>query len=438
MLMYPLSPPAVYAHESVVADPRYRGRLERVLNALEEDVEAIIFCDEDLPRMIEEDGLLRNCTAMGEMEAVPDPTLLFNTFRFDGLRSERVEALQAATETTLGGGMAPSLLGYRPWHWAHYNLPDDPHGHDKVCRPCWRLHFQYGCAHKCSYCSFGGLLISAVNVEDYCDNLGRLIETHPWQETWLLEDDADIPGLEPELGCLGEIVEFFGTLNDRYVIIHTKSWNTRWMSDLQHNHNTIIVWSISADTQSREIEPVCGTTEERIEAARIAEEAGYQVRYKFKPIIPVRNWREEATEAIDLLFQKTNPDLISLCVFMWHNVEDMRRKLPVDLLDPWALQAAEETDIKITDTRSAPFPEDIRAEIYEHYYREIRRHDPDVPVSLSTENWEIWKRLGPMLGCTPTDYVCGCGPNSTPGRRCLTDHPFRLAAGGPQDGSEKM
>lgn len=436
--MYPLKPPAVYVHETVDGDPRHRRRVQRVVEALAEPSEPIIFSDEDLPRMIEEDGLLGDARAMGEMDEVPDPILLFNTFRFDGRRAERLAALGAATEANLGGGRGVSLLGYRPWSWERYNLPDDPHGHDKVCRPCWRLHFQRGCAHKCAYCGFGGLLVSAVNVEDYCENLARLIEAHPWQETYLLEDDADVPGLEPELGCLGEIVEFFGTLRDRYVIIHTKSGNADWMSDLQHNGNTIIVWSVSAETQSRLIEPVCGTTEERIEAARTAQEAGYQVRYKFKPIIPVRNWREEASAAIDLLFTRTSPDVISLCVFMWHDVEAMKRKLPVDLLDPDFLRGAEEAGLTTEDTRSAPYPEDLRAEIYEHYFREIRRHDPDVPVSLSTENWSIWKRLGPMLGCDATDYVCGCGPNSTPGRRCLTDHPFRLAAGGPQGDFNEM
>lgn len=434
--MYPLSPPAVYAHESVTANPTYRNRLQRVVDALENSVEPIIYSDEDLPHIINRHNLFENCGNMGEMDVVPDPKLVFNTFRFDGKRDERVAWLAERAE--VGESFAASLLGYRPWAWANYNLEGDPVRHDKVCRPCWRLHFQRGCVHKCAYCGLGGVLISAVNSDEWCENLGRLIEAHPWQETYLLEDDADVPGLEPELGCLGEIVEWFGTLEDRYVIIHTKSWNAEWMTDLRHNGNTIIVWSISADTQSREIEPVCGTTGERIEAARIAQEAGYQIRYKFKPIIPVRNWRQEASEAIDLLFQKTDPDVISLCVFMWHNVDQMKAKLPVALLDPWALEAAEEAGLTPSETRAAPFPADVRAEIYRHYFREIRKHNPDVPVSLSTENFTMWKRLEDELGCTATNYVCGCGPNSTPGRTCLTEHPFRIASGGPQGDFNEM
>jgi len=266
-----------------------------------------------------------------------------------------------------------------------------------------------------------------VNVEEYCKYLGQIIEKHPWQTTYLLDDDADPPGLEPELGCLGYLIEYFGTLKDRYLIIHTKTWNTKWMRNLKHNGNTIIVWSISGPTQSRLIEPKTGTTEERIEAARVAQAAGYQIRYKFKPIIPVRNWRKDAAESVALLFEKTKPDVISLCCFMWMEVEDMKRRLPLDLLDPECLKAAEESKAEVKDTRAKPFPHRVRAEIYDFYLQEIRKHDPKVPVSLSTENFRMWGEFTRKLGMTATNYVCGCGPQSTPGKKKLGCHAFKVA-----------
>ncbi len=38
-----------------------------------------------------------------------------------------------------------------------------------------------------------------------------------------------------------------------------------------------------------------------------------------------------------------------------------------------------------------------------------------VRVSLCNETTEIWGELGPRLGMTPEDYICGCGPTSVPG-----------------------
>lgn len=280
------------------------------------------------------------------------------------------------------------------------------------------------------YCGLGGLLTTMVNVEEFCEHLDTIMEAHPWQKTFLLDDDADPPGLEPELGCLGKLIEHFGTKKDRYLIIHTKTWNTEWMRDLKHNGNTIVVWSISGPTQSSVIEPNAGTTEQRVEAARLAEEAGYQVRYKFKPIIPVRSWREDAAATMDMIFAKTHPDVINLCCFMWMDVDEMKKRLaPVlDQLDPAYLKAAEdEKDEMAKYVKTLPFPPWVREEIYSHHLAEIRKHNKDIPVSLSTENWDMWSKFEKKLGAGPTNYTCGCGPMAVPGAKKLDCHAFRIA-----------
>jgi hypothetical protein len=132
------------------------------------------------------------------------------------------------------------------------------------------------------------------------------------------------------------------------------------------------------------------------------------------------------------IFRRTRPDVISLAMFMWMDVAEMKRRL-----DPELLTAAEAAAELMADRRCQPFPPDVRVEVYEHYFREIRRHDAEVPVSLSTESPEVWKRLGPKLGCSPPTYVCGCGPNSTPGRKKLRCNPFTVAVG-PVGGFEGM
>ena len=423
--MYDINPAAVYAHESVMADPKYRARVERVVAALREPREIVTYTDADLPDMILKQGLVANRKPMGTLDTVDDPILLFNTFRFDTAEEQaaRRQALVDAGVESVGH----DLLGSGAFVWFDSNLETDPHKRDKVCRPCWRIHLQKGCLHKCMYCSFGGLLAAMVNVEEYCEHLRRLIELHPWQTTYLIDDDADPPGLEPELGTLGELIEFFGTLEDRYLIIHTKTWNTEWMRELKHNGNTIIVWSVSGPTQSRLIEPETGTTEQRIEAARIAQEAGYPIRYKFKPIVPVKGWREEAAYTARLMFERTRPDVISLCCYMWQDFPVMAARLPMDLLEPEFVKAAEESQEEMANTLARPFPDWVRKQIYEHHLAEIRKHDADIPVSLSTENYGMWAAMREALGCTPTNYVCGCGPQSDPGLKTLGCHPFEVA-----------
>jgi hypothetical protein len=424
--MYKMRPPAVFAHESVMGNGTHRAGVERVVEALSEPRPIETYTDEQLPMLIRERGLLERRVPMGTLADVEDPVLLFNTFRFDDEDGARALGKRLAED---GLNVGTELLGLEAFHWANYDLAGDPDRLHKVCRPCWRIHLQRGCLHRCAYCGLGGLLVSMMNVDEYCLHLKKLIDRHPWQKTFLLDDDADPPALEPELGCLGELIEFFGTLKDRYLVVHTKTWNTDWLRNLKHNGNTIIVWSLSGPTQSRLIEPNSGTTEERIEAARVAEEAGYQIRYKFKPIIPVKDWRKEAAEAVEMLFARTTPDVISLCCFMWMDVDEMKRRLApvIDLLDGEFLEAAEEHKGKSDNPLTQPFPDEIRSTIYSHFLAEIRKHDPSIPVSLSTESWRMWTEFAPRLGMTATDYVCGCGPQSVPGARKLEDHPFTTA-----------
>jgi len=435
--MYELSPPAIYAHESVMGEPRYRARAERVAAACRNHPQIVTFSDAEVPGLIDDREILKRRVAMGTLDHVEDPVLMFNTFRFDpeGVASAEVLGQRLAEMERGGGHVGEALSGRGAFRWHGYNQKGDCHGADKVCRPCWRIHLQQGCAHRCLYCGLGGLLVAMVNVEDYCRHLRGIIEAHPWQQTYLLDDDADPPCLEPELGVLGPLIEFFGTLRNRYLIIHTKTWNTEWLRGLKHNGNTIVVWSLSGRTQSELIEARAGTTGQRIEAARVAEAAGYPIRYKFKPILPVRSWREDAAEAVELALSRTHPDIISLCSFMWMDIDEMKSRLAgvADLLDPGFMEAAELAREEVRDTRTRPFPLQMRAGIYDHYLTEIRRHSAEVPVSLSTESFEMWKHFGEKLGMTATNYVCGCGPQCVPGATRLVDHPFRVAVRKPLD-----
>lgn len=425
--MYNINPPAVLAHDTIMSNPKYRAGVERVVAALPEPRTIETFSDDDIPALVRDRGILTRRVSMGTLDEVRDPILLFNTFRFRD--EERAIALGDKLEKE--GIVRPNdLIGLGAFYWANYNLDGDPDRTYKVCRPCWRIHLNRGCLHRCAYCGLGGLLVSMVNVDEYSEHLNKLIELHPWQKTYLLDDDADPPGLEPELGTLGELIEYFGTLEDRYLIVHTKTWNTEWLKNFKHNGNTIFVWSISASTQSSIIEPKTGTTEERIEAARVAQDAGYQIRYKFKPIIPVRNWRREAAEAIARLFERTKPDVISLCCFMWMHVDEMKRRLaPVlDLFDPVFLRKAEELgDKKVDNPKTRPFPDSVRSEIYRHYIAEIRKHDKTVPVSLSTESFQMWSQFSDELGMNASDYVCGCGPQAVPGAKKLDCNAYTVA-----------
>ncbi len=75
----------------------------------------------------------------------------------------------------------------------------------------------------------------------------------------------------------------------------------------------------------------------------------------------------------------------------------------------------------------APFPHQVREEIYRHYFAAIRERNTEIPVTLCTESLQMWRSMGETLRVTPHNYVCGCGAGATPDRRVLESSPWRDA-----------
>ena len=65
------------------------------------------------------------------------------------------------------------------------------------------------------------------------------------------------------------------------------------------------------------------------------------------------------------------------------------------------------------------FPHEMRAEMLRFVIEEIKRHRPEQPVSICMETTDMWRELGPLMGMTPENYVCCCGPTSVPGHPLL-------------------
>jgi len=425
--MYQLNPPHVFIHQTVRDHPVWAERARRVCTGLGEAGAApIYFADEDIPRLAEEYTWSQARRRMGACAELHDPDVLLNVFDLDGSQAEhRKQIVERCPEGARG--IASVAMGSGAWVFFDAMLKSDAARHDKVCRPAWRIHMASGCPHRCAYCGFGHLMPCMVNVEEYVEGLDRIVQAHPWQQVYLYEDDAEALALEPELGAMRALTEYFAGRENEYVLVHSKSANVDHLLDLDHRGHTIMLWSVTSHTVSRVFEAGSGTTEERIEAARKCQEAGFPVRFKYKPIVPVVDWRDECREMIRLTFEQTRPDVISFFALAWMTYDDLCKAFDTSLLDPVYVKVAEESVEEMKDTRAQPFPHWVRAEIYRFFIDEIRRWDQEVPISLSTETWEMWKELGPLLGQTPANYMCGCGPQAVPNCRKLSVVPWEVA-----------
>ena len=429
MCAYPdpiFAPPRIYVLQDVYGNPDAAKRADRICTSFP-NAEVRRFTYADFPEIVKEEGW-GTTPRMGELDHVPPPIPVLNLHRFDREAVARdTKKMQDAYDGP-GSYRFHVVAGGQNFRYFSSGLGRQCRMNPQhVCRPGWRINLGAGCPHQCAYCGLGYSMISGINTDEYIEHLAKLIKQNPWQTTYLYDDVMDVLAIEPQWDTVPPLMRFFEKLGDRYLILHTKSDRAQALVEANAPKNTIIAWSLSAKTQSTKLEPMTGNTEQRIAAGRICQEAGMTVRFKFKPIIPVKGWREESAEMMERLFAEVRPDNLSMTTMVWFQLDAMKRCIPPDMLDPELLAMAEAAEPEMRDSKVGPFPDDAREIVYRHYLAEVRKHDAEVPVTISTESASMWKRMGSALGFTPANYVCGCGMNSNPGMKELDKNPWEVA-----------
>lgn len=434
--MYRIQPRHLYAMDWAMQDERNARRLERLVAGLGRQMSEVqVITAEELPQAIRDSGWIGE-VRQGAYRETGDPDFLFTAFKWltPEQRAEvaSTELFQqcVAAHAAYGdckqwftGGRILAMLGAAPFF--HYELRDkwDP---ALVCWSLHDLHSAWGCVHRCSYCQRGSVYVVNLNVEEFVDKVGELIDQTPWQKTFRYDVEQDVLALEPEYGACERLVRHFARRDDQYLILFTKSANTDSLLPLPHNGHTMVLWTLSTHTASRRYEALTGTMEERIEAARRCQQAGYTVRFKLKPIIPHLNWRAETTEMLELLYSRVKPDNLSMEVVFVDSVAELDDTMGKANLDPAFVAAAEQAEAQRGDCwqreldGEKPFPFEMKAELYRYVISEARRLSPDTPITLCAETQRMWEALADLLDGEPWDYPCNCGPHCTPGRMRIT------------------
>lgn len=266
-----------------------------------------------------------------------------------------------------------------------------------VCNTGYEIHTTFGCLHSCAYCHVGNALTIMLDIEKFIEKLGALMVDNPWQKLYKYDNQGDVLTLEPEYGATKKLVEFFAKTN-KTLMLYTKSDNVDFLLDLEHNGRTRVCWTISCEDVVEKYEHGAASLEERIEAAGKCQKAGYVVRFRFSPIIPVKNWKEKNAAMIKEALSRINPEVIcleTLCHMTREQYDEVFTGLECE-------PASQITEYEL-------FTHDARREIYKFFIDEIRKYDTDAKVSLCLETEKMWKDLRKLLKGTPDNFYCCCG-----------------------------
>jgi DNA repair photolyase len=430
--MYPLTPLKTYALARVYDDARCVARMDRILNAVGvRPAEVVRIADENLPDVAAELKTLWPPAEVpaGRVRSFMRP-LVFTTMDLAHRRPD-LKPLVARCPAGTPAGWVHQIYG-------QFTTAIDQHPHQRdqdlnyVCWPTYNFGTIAGCPHGCLYCGSGrdgAFLAVALNLEEYMDRVvAPVIEANPWNKVFrMILSGADLITFEPEYGLHALFAATLARYPERWGHFHTGSANVDWLADLPHRDRLVGVWSVTCEAVARDIEPGTGRAIDRFEAARKCQAMGIPVRFKFKPVIPVRHWREEYAAAIEQALKLTKPESVGFCLYIWNSYEALTQTIPPERLDPECLEAARAAQDEMKGLPHAPFPHAVRRDIYRFLIREVRRWDREVPLYVSTETREMWDELKDELGQDPRCYLCGCSSVAAPGRRLVLSPAFRYS-----------
>ncbi len=297
----------------------------------------------------------------------------------------------------------------------YYHRRDEAGRHGGVCRQAMELNPVFGCVFRCAYCGFGRSIHFTLDVERFMEKVPELFRRNPTQTLYKYSNMTDLPPFEPELDAVAPMVRLFARDPKRYLMLFTKSDNVDFLLGLDHGGHTIVSWSITCETASRLVDRRAATMAERIEAMRKCQAAGYIVRARLSPIVPVRDWRREYTALVETLFANARPDIVTLELLGWMECDDLVRIIDREMLDAKALAAAEAAKDEMKRFHWGPFTEDTHIEVYRFLIETVKRVSPGTPVAVCHGTTRVWQELGSLMGMTPENYICNCGPTSAPG-----------------------
>ena len=261
-----------------------------------------------------------------------------------------------------------------------------------ICPHFLELKWAYGCPFDCAWCYLKGTFRFLPTrtkpvVKDY-----EKIELHTRR---FLEEVAT-----PEILNSGEIADslmgeglskpfskfiipMFEEQNLHKVLFVTKSDNIKHLLEINPHNQAIISFSLNADGVAKRWERGAPSVGRRIEAGRKLSQAGYEVRIRIDPIVPVPDWKTGYINLIERIFANFIPSRITL-----GSLRGLQSTINGSTDKSWLQYLNENSNWgKKVDFKT-------RYEIYAALINQLKENYNFSDVALCKETLAMWGRLG--------------------------------------------
>jgi len=275
-----------------------------------------------------------------------------------------------------------------------------------ACGKFWELRWAFGCPLNCAYCYLRGT--NRGNMKPRYVNLEHVLKA--------LDDAFNDPKFndgEPTLfnsgelcdslmnpAIMAEIADKFEEQGRHKLVLVTKFGprNATFLVE-KLRKNTLCIWSINAVEAARLWETTAPHPEERIKAASMVNEAGYEVRVRIDPIFPIYEWKECYADIVYKILSSFEPARIILGTprGLWKTIF-YAQKAGVDM--SWS-----KFFDKVETGWGKKLPFALRKEIYEFVYDRL------TAMGFDKSNISICKETRDLLDAMKLNYkplTCQC------------------------------
>lgn len=192
---------------------------------------------------------------------------------------------------------------------------------DVICPHFLELKWAYGCPFDCAWCYLKGTFRFLPTktkpvIKDY-----EWIELHTRRFLQELQIPEILNTGEIADSLMGEslsqpfsrlIIPLFEEQDIHRVLFVTKSDTVKNLLEINPHNQVIISFSLNAEQVAEKWERGTPSVNRRIEAGRMLSQAGYEIRIRIDPIVPVSNWNKQYLDLIDQVFTNYTPSRITL------------------------------------------------------------------------------------------------------------------------------
>ena len=273
---------------------------------------------------------------------------------------------------------------------------------EMVCCNYYFINFATNCPIDCSYCIMqeylnnNPLLKVFSNVDAMLSELENLIEKNQSKYFRIGTGElSDSLAFDYLTGFSKIIVPFFARRKNAVLELKTKTNEIRNLVGLDHGGKTVVAWSVNPQRIIDSEELCSASLEQRIDAAVVCQQNGYNIAFHFDPIILYDGWEADYAKVIEKIFKNINPKSIP-----WISLGCLRfsPQMKSIISERFYQSNILNGEMVICPDRKLRYFKPLRVNAYRKVVLLIRNYNSNIPIYLCMESQDVWRKV---FGTTP-------------------------------------